>query len=242
MLGEDAWISFVVRDHRLLPVRGESQLRAGDEVLVIADPDQQDTITALFTGSARGLPSGRAARGRRRVRAARRRGATPSSVCTVAAPRTPESSHTASAACRSATVPAVNAVGQPGLGGAGEQPRRRRPGEDAGLQRRGVQHAAGGPHDGRGRPLQQLPLQRGEDDVVGAEAVRVPLRGHVDRVGQRLRAAEQPRRLRPGSRPGTPRPRVTTESPSARWRSTSAGTGDEQRERRSAAGPRRARG
>ena len=52
MLGEDAWISFVVRDHRLLPVRGESQLQAGDEVLVIAHPDQHDTITALFTGRA----------------------------------------------------------------------------------------------------------------------------------------------------------------------------------------------
>ncbi|MGZ4646711.1 MAG: cation:proton antiporter domain-containing protein [Blastococcus sp.] len=52
MLGENAWISFVVRDQRLVPVRGESQLQAGDEVLVIADPDQQDTITALFTGSA----------------------------------------------------------------------------------------------------------------------------------------------------------------------------------------------
>ena len=37
-LPEDAWISFVVRDQRLLPVRGDSELRAGDEVLVIADP------------------------------------------------------------------------------------------------------------------------------------------------------------------------------------------------------------
>jgi cell volume regulation protein A len=52
MLGDDAWISFVVRDHRLLPVRGERQLQAGDEVLVIAPPDQHDTITALFTGPA----------------------------------------------------------------------------------------------------------------------------------------------------------------------------------------------
>jgi cell volume regulation protein A len=50
-LGDDAWISFVVRDHRLLPVRGESQLQAGDEVLVIAPPDQHDAITALFTGA-----------------------------------------------------------------------------------------------------------------------------------------------------------------------------------------------
>jgi cell volume regulation protein A len=52
MLGEDAWISFVVRDHRLLPVRGESTLQAGDEVLVIASSDRHDSITALFTGSA----------------------------------------------------------------------------------------------------------------------------------------------------------------------------------------------
>jgi len=55
MLGEDAWISFVVRDRRLLPVRGDSQLQAGDEVLVIASPDQHDTITALFTGRAPGV-------------------------------------------------------------------------------------------------------------------------------------------------------------------------------------------
>jgi cell volume regulation protein A len=48
MPGDDAWISLVVRDHRLLPVRGESLLRAGDEVLVIATPDQHDTVTALF--------------------------------------------------------------------------------------------------------------------------------------------------------------------------------------------------
>jgi cell volume regulation protein A len=50
VLGEDAWISFVVRDHRLLQVRGESRLQAGDEVLVIASPDRHDSITALFTG------------------------------------------------------------------------------------------------------------------------------------------------------------------------------------------------
>jgi potassium/hydrogen antiporter len=52
MLGEDAWISLVVRDRRLLPLRGDSQLQAGDEVLVIASPDQHDTITELFTGRA----------------------------------------------------------------------------------------------------------------------------------------------------------------------------------------------
>jgi len=39
----------VVRDQRLLPVRGDSELRAGDEVLVIADPDQYDALAATFS-------------------------------------------------------------------------------------------------------------------------------------------------------------------------------------------------
>ena len=50
-LGEDAWISFVVRDRRLVPVRGDSRLRAGDEVLVVAHPDRTDAVSALFTGA-----------------------------------------------------------------------------------------------------------------------------------------------------------------------------------------------
>ena len=66
--------------------------------------------------------------------------------------------------------PGVTAVGQPVVRGAGEQPGHRGAGQDAGVQRRGVQHAAGGPDDGRRRPLEQLALQRGEDDVVGAAA------------------------------------------------------------------------
>ena len=48
-LPEDAWISLVVRDQRLLPARGDSELRAGDEVLVIADPEQYDALAATFT-------------------------------------------------------------------------------------------------------------------------------------------------------------------------------------------------
>jgi potassium/hydrogen antiporter len=35
--GEDAWVSFVIRDGRLVPVRGDTEIRAGDEVLVLAD-------------------------------------------------------------------------------------------------------------------------------------------------------------------------------------------------------------
>lgn len=45
---EDAWISLVVRDHRLLPVRGDSELRAGDQVLVIADPDEHEALARTF--------------------------------------------------------------------------------------------------------------------------------------------------------------------------------------------------
>ena len=47
-LPEDAWISLVVRDNRLLPVRGSSTLQAGDEVLVLADPDLHEQLMATF--------------------------------------------------------------------------------------------------------------------------------------------------------------------------------------------------
>ena len=54
-LGQDIWISLVVREGRSLRVRGETTLRADDEVLVLVDPDR-DTypdadpdLAALFT-------------------------------------------------------------------------------------------------------------------------------------------------------------------------------------------------
>jgi len=47
-LPEDAWISLVVRADRLLPVRGESRLRAGDEILVLADASLHDVLAAVF--------------------------------------------------------------------------------------------------------------------------------------------------------------------------------------------------
>jgi cell volume regulation protein A len=44
----DAWISLVVRDNRLVPVRGDSRLQAGDEILVVADPGSHDDLVATF--------------------------------------------------------------------------------------------------------------------------------------------------------------------------------------------------
>jgi cell volume regulation protein A len=49
-LSGDAWISLVVRDNRLLPVRGDSRLQAGDEILVLADPRLHENLIATFRG------------------------------------------------------------------------------------------------------------------------------------------------------------------------------------------------
>lgn len=49
---EDAWISLVVREHQLVPVRGDSTLRAGDLVLIIGDPAQYDALHAMFSAKA----------------------------------------------------------------------------------------------------------------------------------------------------------------------------------------------
>jgi potassium/hydrogen antiporter len=55
LLGQDIWISLVVREGRSLRVRGETTLRADDEVLVLVDPDTEpDTdrhLTAMFTAT-----------------------------------------------------------------------------------------------------------------------------------------------------------------------------------------------
>ena len=34
----EAWVSFIVRDGQLVPIRGGTRLRPGDDVLVLADP------------------------------------------------------------------------------------------------------------------------------------------------------------------------------------------------------------
>lgn len=47
----DIWVSMVVRSANLIPVRGDTALRAGDEVVVLADPELRDGLTALFDAS-----------------------------------------------------------------------------------------------------------------------------------------------------------------------------------------------
>ena len=48
-LGEDTWISMINRDGVLVPVRGGTVLQAGDEVLLLADPDTDTDPRPLFT-------------------------------------------------------------------------------------------------------------------------------------------------------------------------------------------------
>jgi cell volume regulation protein A len=47
-LPESAWISVVVRHGRLVPVNRSTRLHAGDETVVLAEPDLSDSLHALF--------------------------------------------------------------------------------------------------------------------------------------------------------------------------------------------------
>jgi cell volume regulation protein A len=47
-LPEDAWISLVVRDLQLVQVGGDTRLRAGDELLVLADAEDREQLAAVF--------------------------------------------------------------------------------------------------------------------------------------------------------------------------------------------------
>ena len=47
-LGQDIWINLVVRGGHALRVRGETTLRAGDEVLLLADLDADRDVAAIF--------------------------------------------------------------------------------------------------------------------------------------------------------------------------------------------------
>jgi potassium/hydrogen antiporter len=49
--GEDVWVSFVIRDGRLVPVRSGTEIRAGDEVLVLAD--DASGLAAVFAAPKR---------------------------------------------------------------------------------------------------------------------------------------------------------------------------------------------
>jgi cell volume regulation protein A len=44
----DVWVSFCIRDGRLLPVTARTRLQAGDELLVISDPDAHDELASVF--------------------------------------------------------------------------------------------------------------------------------------------------------------------------------------------------
>jgi potassium/hydrogen antiporter len=50
-LDEDVWIGIVIRDGQLVPVRGSTVLRAGDEVLALVDPERTHDLSPIFTGS-----------------------------------------------------------------------------------------------------------------------------------------------------------------------------------------------
>jgi potassium/hydrogen antiporter len=47
--GEDAWISLVIREGQLVPVQGATILRAGDEVVALADPQRAPDLAWVFT-------------------------------------------------------------------------------------------------------------------------------------------------------------------------------------------------
>jgi NhaP-type Na+/H+ and K+/H+ antiporter len=48
-VGEDVWISFVIRDDQLVPVGGGTMLRAGDEILALTDPKRGPDLAPIFT-------------------------------------------------------------------------------------------------------------------------------------------------------------------------------------------------
>ena len=118
------------------------------------------TLPTRLPGAPRLEPTGRAGPATRATGPASPRG-TPSSVCTVARP--------ADAGEQPDRVGGAQVVdrargdrGRPAVASAARANSRAIvvPGRMPGLRRRGVQHAAGRPHHGRRRPLEQLPLQR----------------------------------------------------------------------------------
>jgi cell volume regulation protein A len=48
-LEEDVWISLVIRDGQLVPVRGSTVLHAGDEILALTDPERPHDLASVFT-------------------------------------------------------------------------------------------------------------------------------------------------------------------------------------------------
>jgi cell volume regulation protein A len=52
--GEEVWVSLVIRGGNLLTTSADTTLRAGDDVLVLADPDSEPELDKLFTGTGAG--------------------------------------------------------------------------------------------------------------------------------------------------------------------------------------------
>jgi len=47
--GEDVWVSLIIRDGNLVTATDDMTLRAGDDVLVLAEPDEAPALDRLFT-------------------------------------------------------------------------------------------------------------------------------------------------------------------------------------------------
>lgn len=56
-LDEDTWISMINRSGALVPIRGATSLQAGDEILLLTDPEGEADSEALFTGLPPGDPA-----------------------------------------------------------------------------------------------------------------------------------------------------------------------------------------
>jgi cell volume regulation protein A len=50
--GDDVWVIFIIRDGQLLPARADTQLEAGDEVLVLTEGDETPGLNELFRSGA----------------------------------------------------------------------------------------------------------------------------------------------------------------------------------------------
>lgn len=48
-LGEEAWISFIVRDGHLVPAQAQTRLRPGDEIVVLSGDEDEADLADLFT-------------------------------------------------------------------------------------------------------------------------------------------------------------------------------------------------
>lgn len=53
-LGEDTWISFIVRDGHLVPVQAETRLYLGDEVVLLSGDADRAALAAVFTPNGSG--------------------------------------------------------------------------------------------------------------------------------------------------------------------------------------------